>query len=101
MGTSRIVYAMFNGNMQAWIVDGTEYASLQDALNNAATGSVIKAQKYSFLEDVLFNRPGVTVTIDGGKDSFYDQTIGVTSIDKNYFKIRQGTVKVKGPLAVR
>jgi hypothetical protein len=101
MNTGKNATATFSPNYQAKISTEIQYSSLQEALNNAAPDSVIKAQKYSFLEDVLFNRPGVTVTIDGGKDSSYDQTIGVTTIDKNYFRIQQGAVKIKGPLVVR
>jgi hypothetical protein len=51
---------------------------------------------------VLFNRLGVTLYIDGGKDvNYLPMTGGVTVIDKDYFRISNGTIKIKGPLAVR
>jgi hypothetical protein len=97
------VTATFAPNYQAR-TGGTPYTSLQTALGNAINGGKIDAMAYYFQEPILFDRPGIEVTIDGGMESVpadFSPSIGNFTRVKNKLTIKQGTLKIKGPLAVK
>jgi hypothetical protein len=95
------VTANFGPNYQAKIATNVQYASLQEALDAAATGTTVQAKTGTFPEAVLFNRlDNAVVTIEGGMGPNYSGTTGYTTVS-GPLKVRQGTLKVKGPMAVR
>jgi hypothetical protein len=103
MDSDRSVIATFNPNYQARIVSPPySSGSLQDALNNAGNGATVEAMDYDFLEPVLFDRSSFEVSIDGGRGypGYSLPTTGYSSVQGS-FRIKQGTIKVKGPIAVR
>jgi alpha-tubulin suppressor-like RCC1 family protein len=95
MNANRTVAGSFTPNLQVR-VNGADYASLQAAYDNLATseGSIIMAREHTFLEPNLLFNTNKTVTIDGGYNSGYSATTGVTTIDGT-LTVRQGTLKVK------
>jgi hypothetical protein len=101
LSASKIVTATFIARKLVQV--GTnEYSSLQVAYNTAPlTGSTIKAREYTFEEDLKFDIQDKVVTIAGGKaDNYSDQVDKRTTI-KGTITIKQGTVSIRGPLAVR
>ena len=102
MVSGRNVTANFNPNYQARIISPPySSGSLQDVLNSADNGATVEAMAYNFLEPILFDRNGIEVMIDGGRGpNFAVTTAGYTAVNGS-FRIKQGTIKVKGPVAVR
>lgn len=82
---------------------GAEYASLQDALDHAQNETTVQALADYFQEPLLFNRLDTEIRIDGGWDdsSYSSKSKLEFTIVKDRITIRQGTLKVRGPLAVR
>jgi hypothetical protein len=68
----------------------SEYATLQSAYNDSATGDTIQAQALTYFEDLILNLP-VEVKLDGGFDGSYLPATGFTSIDGS-LKISKGKV---------
>jgi hypothetical protein len=103
MSGPKSVTATFDLNYQVRVAGGLDYASLNLALNNSASGSIVKAQAYTFLENVTFFRSAATdvVIFDGGKDSSYNNTLTGRTTINGWLRIQQGTLKVRGPLAVK
>jgi hypothetical protein len=100
------ITAAFNPNYQAryWKVATAEwlqYPSLQDALDAAGTGSTVEAMAYLFQEAVLFDRAGTEVGIDGGRGPGFGTAAGGYTTVKGSITVKQGTLKIKGPLAVK
>jgi len=69
------------------------HASLQDAYNVASDTESFLMQVYTFQENLLLNRP-ISIKLNGGKDSSYTKTIGVTTI-LGSLTIGQGRVEVR------
>jgi hypothetical protein len=65
-----------------------EYATLESAYNDSASGDTLNAQAMTYFEDLVLNLP-VNVKLNGGLDSSYGPTAGFTSI-KGSLKIRGG-----------
>jgi hypothetical protein len=100
MAGNRSVIATFNANYQAQIA-AVPYSSLQTALNSAGNSATVEAMAYNFLEPILFDRSGIEVFFDGGRGPNYTlPTVGYTAVNGS-FRIKQGTIRIKGPLAVR
>jgi alpha-tubulin suppressor-like RCC1 family protein/sugar lactone lactonase YvrE len=85
-------------------VTSKDYSSLQDAYDDPETisTSVIKARADNFHELALTLDQEKEITFDGGwNDSNYSlKTGGVTTVE-GIMKISRGTVKIKGPVAIR
>ena len=71
----------------------TYFATIQDAYNAAADGTILEITANSFAENLVFNRP-VSITLDGGKDEGYTGTIGTTTVQGSIDFV-DGTVDVK------
>jgi hypothetical protein len=93
MSATKNITATFNAIIRA-IVGSTGYASLQDAYNVMADGATIKAQVYTFLENLTMNRP-VNITLTGGLDGNYLPTGGFTVIQGG-LTIERGAVVIEG-----
>jgi len=101
MTSGKYVTATFIPNYQARIVSPPySSGSLQSALNSASNGATVEAMDYYFLEPILFDRSGFEVTIDGGRGPAYSLPATGYSSVQGSFRIKQGTIKIKGPLAV-
>lgn len=93
MNDNRWVTATFNPILQAKLLPpATYYASLQDAYNAAANGNIIKAQVYTFHENLQLNQP-VSITLDGGVDGSYRDNIGMTTLNGS-LTINSGTLTI-------
>jgi hypothetical protein len=101
MDADKSVTATFNANYQAK-VGTTFYSSLQTALDSAANGETVQALAYTFLEPILFNRTDdALVTIDGGLEAGYSASTGRFTNVSGSLRVQKGTIRVKGPLAVK
>jgi len=87
------VTALFSANTKIKL-DGTTatYATIQDAYNAANDGETFLMQVYSFLENLTFNRV-IRVKLNGGRDSSYNSTVGVTTIQGSLI-IEKGSVEI-------
>jgi hypothetical protein len=103
LSDSSSLTASFTPNFKAR-VDAADYSSLQAAYDNAATitGSTIQARVYTFLEpNLTFNQDKIVIIDGGWDDSNYTSSTGNVSTVSGTITVRQGTIKVKGPLAVK
>jgi ELWxxDGT repeat protein len=98
LATSKSVTATFIAKELVQVGSST-YSSLQDAYKYAPTGSTIKAKVLTFKEDLDFNLDKI-ITLDGGKADNYTDQAGTTTIEGSMI-IKQGTVNIKGPVAVK
>jgi hypothetical protein len=103
LATNTSVTAAFGPNNQAKISTNAEYASLQDALDNAPPGTTVQAKAYTFPEAILFNRlDDAVITIEGGcVGAGYSPYVGGRSTVSGSLKVKKGTLKLKGPIAVK
>jgi hypothetical protein len=69
----------------------TDYPAIQAACNAVTAAAAIKAQTFSYPEQLLFNRPH-TVTFNGGMDGAYANYTGYTTVQS--LTVTQGTVIV-------
>lgn len=83
------VTATFNpDNRVRLLPGGTLYASIQESYDSVPSGTMtIQAQVKAFLEDLLFNN-STSVTLLGGMNDSYNQTMGYTSV--NRLTVRNG-----------
>jgi hypothetical protein len=81
MDADKTVTVTFNPNFKAKLIPGdTLFASIQDAYTSVPSGSLtIKAQVWSFLEDLVFGN-GTAVTLTGGMDASYNPTSGYSTV---------------------
>jgi hypothetical protein len=81
MTADKTVTATFDPNNKAKLIPGdTLFASIQDAYASVPSGSLaIRAQAWTFQEDLLFNN-GTAVTLTGGMDASYNPTSGYATV---------------------
>jgi len=70
-----------------------DYASLQDAYDQAVSSDSLRAKAYTFSENLLVNRP-VTFTVDGGWSDNFLEIVGTTTL-LGKMTIRQGKATVR------
>ncbi|HSW65192.1 MAG TPA: hypothetical protein VLH56_18070 [Dissulfurispiraceae bacterium] len=88
------VTAVFDMIIQGVQIEGTNYATIQDAFNTVEDGGVIKLHSTIFNEDVVLNR-SVGVTLQGGFNSDFTDRSGSSEINGS-ITIRDGTLTVDG-----
>lgn len=90
----------YNAAFQVYLPGGNPlyYLTIQEAYNNAATGSDIKTWASDYAGDVNCNK-AVNVTLQGGYDSEYVNQVGTTVIH-GALNISQGKVITNG-IAIR
>jgi len=103
LNSNTIVTAAFGPNYQAKLATDVQYASLQEALDAAETGTTVQVKAYHFPEAILFNRlDDAVITVEGGcVGAGYSPSVGGSSTVSGSLRIRQGALKIKGPVAVR
>jgi hypothetical protein len=92
MDTGKVVTASFNVKPLVRMPGPTYYATIQEAYNAAANGSVIEMRNQTFTEDLVFAGT-ISVTLDGGKDDTFNPT-GYTSVNGS-LSIVAGSVTIR------
>ncbi len=79
------------------MIGSASYGTLQEALDAAGNGDVLKTVGgHVFSEAVVFNRPGVTVVLQGGWNQGYSAGGGAASVIHGGLTIVNGTVYTDG-----
>lgn len=73
--------------------DPANYPAIQDAYASAATGAIIRAQNYTFPEDLLFDR-AISVSLNGGWNGAYSSNAGAFTTVTGSLTFARGTVIV-------
>jgi hypothetical protein len=94
MNSNKIVTATYVPNLTVKVVGGRTYSKLEDAYDSitAATATIqAKDSAQIVFEEVLdFNKPGLTLTIQGGKGSTFTSTNGGYTSIKGSLNVRNG-----------
>jgi hypothetical protein len=87
------VTATFSPNFQAMVMgmSTTEYSTLTETYANAADDKIVAAHVYTFMEDLLLDRP-ISIKLYGGKGDMYLLTAGFTTL-QGTLEIQQGSVE--------
>lgn len=83
MNDNKSVSASFNPKLTIKLVDDTVtfHSSLQEAYDKVVSNTVkLQAQQSTFYESPVFNMP-FTVTLEGGLDALFEQTVGSSIIN--------------------
>ena len=94
LNANTTVTAVFDMIIQGVQIEGTNYATIQDAFNTVEDGGVIKLHSTIFNEDVVLNR-SVSVTLQGGFNSDFTDRSGGSEINGS-ITIKDGTLTVDG-----
>jgi hypothetical protein len=92
MDTSKGVTAIFNVKPLVKMPGPTYYATIQDAYNAAAEGTVIELRDQTFTEDLVLAR-SIGVTLNGGMDDTFANPTGYTFVNGS-LSIVDGSVSV-------
>lgn len=95
MTADKTITASFAGSPSIRLLgtNSTFYSRLQDALNVAGANSTIQGRVVTLIEQVIFNRPSMSVRLNGGYDSNFANTTGKTTV-KGKLVIRNGALRV-------
>jgi len=95
MNASKSATAAFNTVFKVRIAPGSppDFPAIQDAYDVAASGTVIKAQNYQFLENLLFNR-AIPVLLSGGWNTIYSANTGGYTTVTGSLTVARGSVVV-------
>ena len=95
MNASKSATAAFNTVFKVRIAPGSppDYPAIQDAYDVAASGAVIRAQNYQFLENLLFNR-AIPVLLSGGWNTIYSANSGGYTTVTGSLTVARGSVVV-------
>ena len=89
------VTATFDINGQTKIIgmSTVTYGSLQDVYVTAKDGDIVAARVYTFTENLTLDS-AISITLDGGKNSFYLTTVGYTTL-QGALSVDLGTVIIE------